>query len=59
MGYNARSTLSEMIIFLAIHRFTLLRVCGTRSQCVSLAPPRAPLKLSLALHSVSHAFKTM
>ena len=26
---------------------------------VSVAPPRAPLKLSLALHSVSHALKAM
>ena len=31
--------------------YETLRACETRSQCVSLAPPRRPLKLSL-LHSI-------
>ena len=34
-----------------------LRACETRSQCISLAPPRAPLEPSLLHSIVSHAHK--
>ena len=40
-----------MLVFARINLTTPLRQCETHSQCVSLAPPREPLKLSL-LHSI-------
>ena len=41
----------KSIFFKILTRSAPLRACETRSQCVSLAPSRAPLKLSL-LHSI-------
>ena len=54
--HRAHKSARERVLSLA------LRACETRSQCVSLAPPTAPLKLSLlhstVFHITQHTYKT-